>query len=881
MRRLCRLLLVLTAAAILPLSGSAGAEEPPAAAKGKLTKPPKLLEFVEAPFPEVEKEKGLSASVTLRVAIGPDGAVLEAAVVESPSPAFAEAALAAVRRFRFEPAEIDGVPAPVRILYRYEFTFRQEAPTDSFFEGLVRDRDSKAPLPGVTLELDTGERVVTDADGRFRLDHVAPGTHGVTLTGEGMTAQLTQELFEAGKRVTATYDVGRVAPADPDEPADDMEIVVTAPPLEKQVVSTAVSASEGQRIPGTQGDVLKVVENLPGVARSAAGSGQLVVWGAAPEDTRVYVDGVPLPRLYHDGGLRSVMSSDLVESVELVPGGYGVAHGRGLGGIVLVGMRPLEEGFHGRLQADLLGASASVRGDVGAGVRGALAFRGSYLDQLLPLLSDEEPGELFPLPRFYDGQARVGMSLTPRSSVEVGTFVSSDATLREVASKDPSDRKSEEKSLRFFRVYGRYEAQSDEGGELELTPFVGRDVARVSRVFAATPALLEQTTWTYGARAAYRVKVLPDVVATAGLDGEVRATSARREGSVTSPPREGDASVFGSPPSSSINADSWDTVIGSLAPHGEVDVALWGGSVHVVSGLRLDPYFVDVSRKTPVVGDTPSIGLTTEDMVLEPRLSITWAPDERTTLRAATGLYHQAPQAEDLSAVFGNPTLGTARAVHWLAGAEVEPFPLFSVEVTGFYSSSEGLASRSASSSPALAGGLVAEGEGRAYGVELLVRKEPSDGLFGWASYSLLRSERRDHPDERFRLFDYDQTHLFTALASYEVGWGVEVGARFRLATGMPRTPVRDAYFDARTGRYEPLFGEKNTRRIGTFYQLDARVAKRFTLSPSAALLVYADVQNVTNRENPEEIVYSRDFTSEGTIRGVPLLPLVGAELSW
>ncbi|MFY0534606.1 hypothetical protein [Nannocystis pusilla] len=31
------------------------------------------------------------------------------------------------------------------------------------------------------------------------------------------------------------------------------------------------------------------------MARSAAGSGQLIVWGAAPQDTRVYVDGVPIP----------------------------------------------------------------------------------------------------------------------------------------------------------------------------------------------------------------------------------------------------------------------------------------------------------------------------------------------------------------------------------------------------------------------------------------------------------------------------------------------------------------------------------------------------------------------------------------------------------
>jgi hypothetical protein len=54
-----------------------------------------------------------------------------------------------------------------------------------------------------------------------------------------------------------------------------------------------------------------------------------------------------------------------------------------------------------------------------------------------------------------------------------------------------------------------------------------------------------------------------------------------------------------------------------------------------------------------------------------------------------------------------------------------------------------------------------------------------------------MRSERQDHPDSSWRLFDYDQTHVFTALGSCDLGLGFDVGARFRYATGFPRTPVR------------------------------------------------------------------------------------------
>ena len=39
---------------------------------------------------------------------------------------------------------------------------------------------------------------------------------------------------------------------------------------------------------------------------------RLVVWGAAPAETRVNVDGVEIPALYHVGGLRSTVGADLV-----------------------------------------------------------------------------------------------------------------------------------------------------------------------------------------------------------------------------------------------------------------------------------------------------------------------------------------------------------------------------------------------------------------------------------------------------------------------------------------------------------------------------------------------------------------------------------------
>ena len=88
-----------------------------------------------------------------------------------------------------------------------------------------------------------------------------------------------------------------------------------------------MQAEEIKHIPGTQGDTLKAVQNLPGVARAPFGIGLLPVWGSSPADTRVYIDGVDIPTLYHFGGLRSTVNSEMVDALTFMPGGYRRDHG--------------------------------------------------------------------------------------------------------------------------------------------------------------------------------------------------------------------------------------------------------------------------------------------------------------------------------------------------------------------------------------------------------------------------------------------------------------------------------------------------------------------------------------------------------------------------
>jgi TonB family protein len=860
----------------------AQAADPPA------VEPPKIVHFVEAEFPESERDRGEDVAVLLRVAITETGAVAAVAVVESAGQAFDDAAVAAMQQARFEPARIDGNPAPVQIDYRYRFVWREEIveATTAELVGTVRERGSERPLADVEVRLDDGRSVRTDKRGRFHFENIEPGERTVSVSGEELTPVGAHETLTAGERLEVLYEVEYVAEDDDDDDDADIEFefVVTAPRIKRQVVSTEVVAAESRKVPGTQGDVLKVIENLPGVARASAGSASLVVWGAAPEDTRVYVDGLRIPRLYHDGGYRSVLHSDMVRSVELIPGGYGPGFGRGLGGMVNIRQTALDEdGVHGSVALDVIDVQASLRAKLGKKFRLSGAFRRSHLDGVMPLVAGEGVGDIIPIPRYYDGQARLGYEIDEQKTVEVGALLSSDRIRRTVVASDPTLTSRDSRAMAFHRVYARYDKVSEDEGNTSALLYYGQNASTIDNRFAGVETFVRHDAHIIGGRLSWRTKLARFLAAEAGIDGDFTLSDLQRSGSLGAPPREGDARVFGQPPSGQLNADSWDTVQGSIAAFAALDFGLFDDKLHIIPGFRVEPYVSVVSRALPRVGENPVAGKQRLDMAYEPRLSTLYQITKRLSAKAAFGIYHQQPLPEDLSAVFGRPDLGLSRALHYLAGAGVQITEHLDVEVTGFYSDSKDLVWRNIAPQPFIAQALSQVGRGRAYGGQILVRQQQVGRFFGWLSYSMMRSERRDDPSLPWRLFDFDQTHVLTAVASVDLGAGFDVGGRTRFATGYPRTPVLGAYYDGTTDRYEPLFGERNTIRIPPFFSADLRISKvfRFKKREEGSIELYLEVQNITNRRNPEELVFDPTYTQSDYIYGFPTLPVFGVKGTW
>ena len=655
------------------------------------------------------------------------------------------------------------------------------------------------------------------------------------------------------------------------------EILVRSSPRQRDVTGIAVSTAQASRLAGTQGDPLKVVESLPGLGRAPFGSGALIVWGSSPRETRAVVDGVEIPALFHGNALRSTVNGDLIRQVELTPGAYGADQGRALGGLLRVETADLpESGVHGYASADTLDGSAMATAAWSDRVRLGVAARYGWLDAVMRAADSPNVDEFFAVPRYSDIQGKAQIALRRHESLDAVFLGSQDALSQVIADPDPARERSETTDAGYQRFYLRYRRHVDDTTSVELVPYIGHDTHHLNAKFGPTPAVLDESTWHWGLRASHRSRIAESTTLTLGLDFDGSSADVFRSGSLLIPPREGDVSVFGQPPGSGKNTDAWSAGVIDVAPF--VVAGLHWGNLSVSPELRVDGFLLQTSRQTPRIGQTPSVGFEQLCGEVEPRVSVRVRVAENLTLLGAAGVYSQPPDPADLSAVFGNPTLGPATANHATLGQSLLLGPSLSLETLAFYKWMSGLAVRDPSPAPMLAAALVDEGVGRSYGVQFLLREQPWHGFYGWVAYTLSRSERQDTPGARWRLFDYDQPQVLTVVASKELqSW--TFGIRFCFATGLPRTPVVGAFYDSKDDLYQPIFGLQNSVRLPDFWQLDLRIDRRFDVGNHAKIVAYLEGLNVTNHPNGEENTYNTDYTRRGTISGLPLFAVIGARI--
>ena len=853
-----------------------GAPTATPAATPALTKPPVVLNAVEPAYPAAALAGKMAAAVTMSVDLDATGRVTAVEVPRPVGNGFDEAAKAAMRLYRFSPAEIDGKPAPIRIEYTLRFVPKtvpvpaQGAapppvpPPVVVARGRIREKGTRDPLAGVELSVipRTADGVqlpavaggATDQDGRFTIN----GQPGV-----GFRIVATEPRHQACVR-----DVGP-ADARADEPATieclvarqlgtSYETTVKTTPPGQAVTRYTLAQPELTTVPGTFGDPLRVVQSLPGVARTPYGLGLLVIRGASPLDSGVFVEGHPVPVLYHFLAGPSVLAPQLIDHIDFYPGNFGVKYGRATAGVVDVGVKTdATPRLHAQADLNLLDSSAYVEGPLSGGWSGSLSARRSYIDAVLAAATPSDATASV-APVFWDYQAAVHRDL---GSGKLALFAFGSNDSLRVISKDPVEGDLNLNSeTGFHKVIGAWTAAAH-GWANRLSPAYGHERNRLTAggvdidESANTFALRDELSHAFGARFTWRL----------GFDGELR-----KDTLFFHLPVAPDTRLYGDTiPMYQRRDIPLDTLGGALYTD-----AVWepGGGVTLIPGLRGD--YARASGQ--------------DRFTFDPRLTVRWKMTPAHVWKGGAGIFHQMQLPQLLNPEFGNPTLPPVVADQYSLGFVHQFTPKISLDTTFYYVSRQNQAVPVAG--PAA---FDASGKGRSYGMELILKHEFTERFYGWLAYTLSRSEQTAYAVDsatqsnagvgtlqtgatasRWSPTDFDQTHNLVAVGSY--AWRAwRFGSRFRLVTGAPDTALTEGAFDADSGQYACQAGPTNGIRKPTFMQLDVRVERTWTFS-AWQLGAYVDVQNVTNAQNPEATLHDYRCRGSAPVRGLPLLPIIG-----
>ncbi|MFO0596049.1 MAG: TonB family protein [Myxococcaceae bacterium] len=840
-----------------------------------LTKAPTLVTFVEAQYPAEAQKKGLTASVKLMITIGADGKVSEAIVTGPAGEGFDEAAAEAVKQFIFTPAEVDFAPAPVQVEYVYNFVLNVapdagvdvapealDAGAPAKLEGTLYARGTRGFVPSaiVSCDNDPGHETYSNEAGHFALETVS-GVCLVRIVAADFELFTTKEPLEPGETKEVKY---YVLPK-----ITGLQTIVKDQKERKEVVRRTISRVEAQKIPGTFGDPIRVIQNFPGVARTPFGLGQLIVRGANPNQTLTFFDGVEIPLLFHLLGGPSVVNGEFLDKIDFFPGGFGARYGRAVGGVVDVSSRKgASDTWHGVAKVDILDASLFVEAPITDSISVAAAARRSYVDALLPLFLPKDPngGSLLVLPAYWDYQVRLdvggkkGEKLKDgQSQFSVFAF-GSDDQLRVVATGGGRNRDlTLDTHTSFHRIIGGWSFKQG-NTTFKLTPYLGIDLAKVNFGIAQLTA----NDYTAGIRADLGIDVNDWLTVRAGVD----AYNDTLVGEAEIPTLSGVQYISFPGADPKVGKTQFNALINTFdgALYSEADFSV--GKFTATPGIRLSHAYINGQVRDAV----------------DPRLWARYQLFDSTSIKGSIGLYTQPPPGAQMQpSPLGNPNLGYERAFQSSIGVAQKFSDWVNLDLTGFYNrrydnivqpgettvNPDGTTTITQSAN---------KGLGRAYGLEVMLRHEVSKYFFGWIAYTLNRSEeRRAGTTNAYEVSTFDQTHILTAVGSVNLPWGFTLGARFRYVTGRPKSALMHDFdiYQADSNGYSGQFGPARASRIKDFHQLDIRIDKDFVFK-SWTLTAYLDIQNVYNAQNVEASFFDYRFRVEYEVPGIPFLPVIG-----
>lgn len=716
-------------------------------------------------------------------------------------------------------------------------------------KGTVIDKASRQPLEFINvLVLGLGRGGVTDAEGHFNIGEVPPGIYRLQASAVGYKTILTLEYIVSTKDLTIQIET--------EENLTELEgVTVTASPFRRDPESPVglriIGLQEIEKSPGANRDISRIVQSYPGVAFSPAGyRNDLIVRGGSPSENRFYLDGVEIPNINHfstqgaSGGPVGIINADLIREVNFYTGAFPTDRGNAMSSVLDFKLRDGDM-ERNSLKATLGASEVSLasNGHIGKKTSYLVSVRQSYLQFLFDML-----GLPF-LPTFTDAQFKLKIRFNANNELTI-------LGLGGIDNMKLNTKLDGEKAEYILSYLPKIQQETFTLGAV-YRHYAGIHVQSV----VVSHSYLNNRNTKY---------LNNDESSTDNLSLKLRSVEQETKFRIEN------TSTFG----------NWKINFGANLDYSQYTNTTFQ-RVYIDEGRTFDYHtylgmwrwgiFGTINYATTDERFTASLGVRTDANnfssgmkgmgdQLSPRLSLSYRLTDGLYLSGNAGLYYQLPPYtglgfKDNNGAWVNKYLRYMSVSQESLGLSWHPGNTFELSAEGFYKQYDKIPFSIADGIPLACKGndygvigneaLSSTAQGRAYGIEILMKWLIAKKLNLASSFTLFKSEYRNNKQSEYIASAWDNRYIFNMSGTYNFPHNWSLGMKISCIGGAPYTPYdveKSSLVTAWNAQGRPYYDytKYNTGRLPAFGQLDVRVDKTFYLK-RCMLGFYIDLQNVTN----------------------------------
>ncbi len=696
-----------------------------------------------------------------------------------------------------------------------------------FIAGTITDRISNEPLRAHVNIVNTEQIFFCDSLGRFVSEDLDYGLYQILISHVGFK----EETLSVTVPATDTLFINVYL----DEVPIMIEPIDVITEKEVHIGTRTLDQAEIQTIPGAERDVFRAVQTLAGVSTASDYLGFLYVRGGELYENQVLFDDIEILAPYHYFGIGSVFNVDMIRDFTFHMGTFPARYGGAISSVLNIQSKEPQSVVGGAANIDLIETDVFLHSRPFSNLALTASVKRNYLDLLLENLGITES---VLLPFFLDLQAKIALK-TMLGDFSLSGFKSKEKTdLTAVFSGERVtlniDGKSNTAGVGWYRAFGKFI-------ECNANMFYGDrrlDFYGAVPRYGGDPEGVTEELFVkkYGGHVQTRFST--DIVGFE-IGGGAGQYALRHAGA-----RIEDVFYTIGILNFELDYDSSDNYAYIYA-------------TQQFSGVK--PFVLEVGGR---IDWFPTV----EKPAISPRARLAY--NGIPTIYISYGHQHQLPPLE-FNLI--EPKSSYAECVnfgieHFVVPSLLGRFELYDKRYHNLVTTvGEDI--------------YDAVGKGRAYGVEVSLRKYQTDGYFGWISYGYSFSERVTPYDPEPAMTDVQRPHIFNTIVGAKFAHGIEISMKFQLSSGVPYRAVIGTKIVPHEGAWawRPVYAPEKTR-LPFYSRLDFRLGKAVNVWGVQGE-VYIAMLNATNHKNLQGYLYNSDFTERKPIYMLPRIPYVGFQL--